>query len=104
MAIKEIKSRIIHKHDIEANWNKAVNFIPMQGEIIIYDIDSNYDFERAKIGDGVTSVVNLPFYLEHEIDTVLAQLTYLKNNTIDANYENGKLIITKGITFPENLT
>ena len=29
--------RIVHKHDIEANWLKAENFIPKQGEIIIYD-------------------------------------------------------------------
>ena len=29
MAIeKNINSRIIHKHDIEANWNRATTFIP----------------------------------------------------------------------------
>ena len=103
MKQKELKSRIIHKHDIKDNWDKAINFVPQQGEIIVYDIDATYDVERFKIGDGKTLAKDLPFYLEHEIDTVLAQLTYLKNNTIDANYENGKLIITKGITFPENL-
>ena len=104
MASKEIKSRIIHKHDIEANWNKAVNFIPKQGEIIVYDIDDNHTVERFKIGDGKTTAINLPFYLEHEIDSILARITYLANNTIDANYSNGELIITKGITIPENLT
>lgn len=100
MASKEFSTRIIHKHDIEDNWNKAVNFIPKMGEIIVYDIDSKHSVERFKVGDGKTTAIDLPFYLEHEIDTILAQLTYLKNNTIDANYENGKLIITKGITFP----
>ena len=39
MAEKNIKTRIIHKHDTEENWNKATNFIPKQGEIIVYDID-----------------------------------------------------------------
>lgn len=58
---KTISSRVIHKHDTEANWNKAVNFIPKQGELIIYDRDSNYAYERAKIGDGVTKVSALPF-------------------------------------------
>ena len=79
MASKEIKSRIIHKHDIEAIWLKAINFIPMQGELIIYDaeVDSNgnilelpddridpYDYERFKIGDGIKTVSNLPFILD----------------------------------------
>ena len=46
--------RISHKHDIEANWNKAVNFIPLDGELIIYDPDENYDYTRIKFGDGKT--------------------------------------------------
>ena len=58
---KEFKTRIISKHDIEVNWNKAENFIPLQGELIIYDIDENYSYERFKIGDGVQNVIDLPF-------------------------------------------
>ena len=61
MADQNIKVRHIQKHDTEENWNKAVNFIPKQGEIIIYDIDSNYSYERMKIGDGTTLVSSLPF-------------------------------------------
>lgn len=61
MAEKTILGRIIQKHDIEANWNLATDFIPKQGEIIVYDIDENYTYERFKIGDGVTNVNNLPF-------------------------------------------
>lgn len=61
---KTLNSRIIHKHDIEENWLKATNFIPKQGELIIYDKDSNYDYERAKIGDGQTNVNNLPFIVD----------------------------------------
>ena len=61
MVIKNIQSRVIHKHDIETNWIKAVNFIPERGEIIVYDIDDNYTYERFKIGDGIQNVNNLPF-------------------------------------------
>lgn len=100
---REFNSRIIHKHDVEVNWNKAVNFVPMMGEIIIYDIDENHSVERFKVGDGKTTAMNLPFYLEHEVNSVLAQINYLANNMIDAVYENGELIINKGITIPENL-
>lgn len=52
MAEKNMKARVIHKHDVEANWNNATGFTPMKGEIIVYDIDSNYAYERIKIGDG----------------------------------------------------
>lgn len=65
MAEKKIKTRIQQKHDIEANWKLAKNFIPMAGELIIYDVDANYTYERFKIGDGETLVNDLPFINEH---------------------------------------
>lgn len=72
MAIeKNINSRIIHKHDIEANWNRATTFIPKQGEIIIYDADNNYNYSRLKIGDGVNIINDLKFfeiYIDYEND------------------------------------
>ena len=53
--------RIVNKHDTEANWLKATGFTPKQGELIVYDIDDNYSYERIKIGDGVQNVNDLPF-------------------------------------------
>ena len=77
MAEKNLNARIVHKHDTEANWLKATSFIPKQGEIIVYDIDANYNYERLKIGDGATVVSSLPFVndslktiLETQIDKV----------------------------------
>ena len=61
MTEKQIKSRIVHKHDIEANWKLAVNFTPKQGEIIVYDVDENYSYERIKVGDGAQNINDLPF-------------------------------------------
>lgn len=61
MAEKNLKTRIIHKHDVESNWTLATGFTPKQGEIIVYDIDDNYNYERIKIGDGVQNVNDLPF-------------------------------------------
>lgn len=58
---KTVKSRIIHKHDTAANWLKGASFVPKQGEIIVYDIDADHDYERFKIGDGKTAVNSLPF-------------------------------------------
>lgn len=80
---KKINSRIQQKHDIEENWLKAINFIPKQGEIIVYDIDSNYNYERFKIGDGITPVNALPFLLssisEVEIDEICVDFNLDEN-------------------------
>ena len=76
MSEKNVNARIIHKHDLEVNWLKATNFIPKQGELIIYDIeiDANgntlelptgrtepYAYTRFKIGNGVANINYLPF-------------------------------------------
>jgi hypothetical protein len=67
--VKELKTRIQHKHDIPANWDKAT-FVPLAGELIIYDnhyFDSNgnkvivADVIKYKVGDGVTPIYDLPF-------------------------------------------
>lgn len=56
MASKTFQSRIVQKHDTQANWEKAINFIPLKGEIILYD-----DLRKIKIGDGATNVNDLEF-------------------------------------------
>lgn len=71
---KNMNARIQHKHDIEANWNKALNFIPKIGEIIVYDIDENYSYSRFKIGDGVRTINDLEFSL----DTQKSQVQIIK--------------------------
>lgn len=58
---KIFNTRIVHKHDTEANWNKATNFIPKAGELIIYDADATHTYVRIKIGDGEKTVIALPF-------------------------------------------
>lgn len=58
---KSLKTRIQNKHDIEANWLLASNFVPLAGEIIVYDPDETHDIPRVKIGDGETLVNNLKF-------------------------------------------
>lgn len=54
-------ARFTPKGDIEANWNKAVGFIPLDKEIIIYKKDDTHSAARIKIGDGKTVVQELPF-------------------------------------------
>lgn len=66
---KNVKTRIQHKHDTEANWSKATGFIPKIGELIVYDADGTYSYPRFKVGDGTTSVVNLAFANEQVLST-----------------------------------
>jgi len=67
---------------------KAVNFTPLKGEIIIYSKDENYDYDRIKIGDGISNVNSLPFittYLDEkigDINTALENILLLQNSYI----------------------
>lgn len=59
---KQLKTRIQHKIDTYENWEKAINFTPLKGEIIIYTTDENgYDKVGLKIGNGKDNVKDLPF-------------------------------------------
>lgn len=88
MAEKTLNARIINKHDTEANWLKAVNFIPKQGEIIIYDIDENYNYERMKIGNGVTVISSLPFIL-----------SVMSDDTIDRICNGGSIVSGEEVAY-----
>ena len=78
---KTISARMQMKTDTALNWSKAINFIPKKGEIIIYEADSDYGYERMKIGDGSTKVNDLPFVIGakdwHQNDSAASD--YIKN-------------------------
>ena len=57
----KVNTRIQLKHDIAANWAKAENFIPLAGEVIIYDVDEINTIMRFKVGNGLAYVNDLPF-------------------------------------------
>lgn len=104
MTTKNIKGRIQHKHDIEANWQLATNFIPMIGELIVYDPDTTHEESRLKIGDGQTLVNDLPFLggegesSEDFIISIEKELTEDQYSIEEEYANNGYDII---ITLPE---
>ena len=75
---KKFNVRVQHKIDTQENWEKATNFIPLKGELIIYDIDANNTSRRIKIGDGITPVNDLEF--------VSAQSDYEQNDSSKSDY------------------
>ena len=83
MTEKRFNSRIVHKHAVEADWIKATNFIPLQGELIVYDADATHDYERIKMGDGETLVNNLPFIYEPVTEADIEEICGASIATID---------------------
>lgn len=53
-----IKEQTVIKQDTTENWNKAINFIPKENEIIKY-VDMTP--MGIKIGDGKSKLNELPF-------------------------------------------
>ena len=96
MANKTFQGRIVQKHDTKANWDKATNFVPLKGEIIVYD-----DLKKIKIGDGATKVGSLAFI--NDLDTLAAiaktgSYSDLKNKPTIPSVGNGTLTIQKNGT------
>ena len=88
MAYKEIKTRIQNKNDTSENWEKAVNFIPLKGEIIIYN-----DLRLTKIGDGVTKVGALEFANSKDAETLTgASLSTILNHS-DVEIPTSKVVL-----------
>ena len=111
MAEKKINGRIVLNHDIESNWILATGFTPLKGEVIIYDIDDNYNYERIKIGDGVTNVNSLPFVNDSvkeelltkvgEVETKVDEVADLVGDTSVAEQITNALGDLDAITFEE---
>ena len=104
MSEKILSTRIINKHDLEANWSSA-SFIPKQGEIIVYDTDDNYAYERAKIGDGINDANNLPFIgddIRNSVEDLYNKMS--SDMTLRFYCVEDVTIITNGIskTYPAN--
>lgn len=83
MANKILKTRVQNKHDTSANWAKATTFVPLAGEVIVYD-----DLNKFKIGDGTTTVVNLPFFVNKRFDDGV--LTYGDVSVYNKNDASGQ--------------
>lgn len=61
MSEKQISARTQQKIDLTANWEKAINFVPKKGEIIVYSDGGGTGIPKIKVGDGATKVGSLEF-------------------------------------------
>lgn len=97
MANKLLKTRMRQKIDTSQNWAKAINFVPLKGEICIYS-----DLHKMKIGDGTTKIGDLDF--ENPVDTALSTTSTnpVQNKVIKAGLDDK--ISKSGDTFNGELT
>ena len=79
MSNNTINSRVQLKADTETNWITYGSFVPLAGETIIYVADATHPYPRMKVGDGTTSVANLPFINSGSAEKVNHTLTFGAN-------------------------
>lgn len=70
-----MKARVSQLHKTETAWNTLDSFIPLSGEVVLFDADECYDYVRVKIGDGKTLLKDLPFVIDSAITTRIKSLT-----------------------------
>lgn len=70
MTEKEFNVRILNKHETEENWSLSPDFVPLDGEMIVYDADDSHPYPRVKVGDGTSTLASLPFEGDGKVDKV----------------------------------
>lgn len=80
MSVKQLQTRVVNKHDLEANWLKATNFVPLKGELIVYDIEVGVDDE------GKTITLDAAYVVEEDGSKHLPD-----NRTTPYTYERFKI-------------
>ena len=64
-----ITGRVLYKHFTAEQWAQEpnCNYIPRYSEIVLYDPVEPNKIPLIKIGDGITTVPNLPFYQDTSV-------------------------------------
>ena len=93
MAEKTISARFKVRRDTTANWNAAIGFIPLEGEVIVYTdyktiTEGNVTkyVPGIKIGSGNAYVQDLAFVGEADMRQILTALNG-KQDVIDSNHK-----------------
>lgn len=73
---KKIKTHIQLKHDTAPNWHVS-NYIPMRGEMIVYEADDMHSYPRLKVGDGVLAADGIT-----KVGTVVRDLPFVSDSKV----------------------
>lgn len=83
-----IRSRVRLKRDTTQHWNEAVNFIPMYGEVIIYEDYETKTYTLIEDGEEVTRTVNIPNIKVGTGNAYVQDLAFVDEKTRDILMEH----------------
>ena len=99
-----VNTRIQFKRDTTANWNAARGFVPLAGEVIVYNdykqiqreingVVKTVDVPWIKIGDGNAFVQDLPFVMEDLNDRLMEHINDMEIHVTlgEKNFWNNKI-------------
>ena len=92
-----VNTRIQLKRDTTENWNNAQGFIPLEGEIIIYEDYEVKTYTVEEYGETVTKTVNIPNIKIGTGNAYVQDLAFVDDglrNTLMAHIENAELHTT----------
>lgn len=76
-----INSRIQLKRDTTEHWNQAVGFIPLPGEVIVYEDYEVKTYTVTEYGETVTKTVNIPNIKIGTGNAYVQDLAFVDENT-----------------------
>lgn len=83
-----VNTRIQLKRDTTQHWNEAVGFIPLPGEVIIYDDYEIKTYTIERNGHMVTKTVNIPNIKIGTGNAYVQDLAFVDENTKDILLEH----------------
>jgi len=90
-------ARIQLKRDTTENWNNAIGFIPLPGEVIIYEDYEVKTYEVEEYGETVTKTVNIPNIKIGTGNAYVQDLAFVDEKTKDvllAHIQNHDIHVT----------
>lgn len=92
-----INTRIQLKRDTTQHWDEAIGFIPLPGEVIIYEDYETKTYEVEEYGEIVTKTVNIPNIKIGTGNAYVQDLAFVDEKTRDilmAHIQNHDIHVT----------
>lgn len=92
-----INTRIQLKRDTTQHWNEAIGFIPLPGEVIIYEDYEVKTYTVEEYGETVTKTVNIPNIKIGTGNAYVQDLAFVDEKTRDilmAHIQNHDIHVT----------
>lgn len=94
-----INPRIQLKRDTTANWDAAIGFIPLRGEIIIYEDYDTKTFTIEEDGEPITRTITIPNIKIGTGNAYVQDLAFVNEKTRDllmSHIQNEEIHTTAG--------